>query len=572
MATKHFLGGRIIHGTEFSGYKYRVFEPSTSTPKTSYKVSALTVGQENADPIVLDANGACQIWFNGNADVVFYTSADVVVYSDDDVNLESSSSSAGSYNSALNGSFEDDADGDGIPDNWTRTLYSAGAFTLDTTTQSHGDTSAKFTSTGTGGGYLTSTANFAVKNGSPFLLSWDQKGTADVRNVVQVFWYQASGAASATASTTVLDDSTTNPTSWTRKSFGGTVPSDAYFGSLVFTGCHSSDATAGSTWFDNIAYKDLEDNIEGSDIAAANVTSVWDGFFSKHITGTGTITSLGTSQYAGQHGIAILDGSALLVSGTNFVLPGTSTVRAEPGDSFGYRADSTTQHDVLWYTRASGKSLRQPLTTNSIKYTATGTHTAASDIVYISGAAPGGGGGDANTGTGKGGSGGGAGEWCLKKPVHVVNGSTYVVTLGTVAAASAGNGSSNGGDASDTTFGSLLTLDGGHGGVANGGAAGAGGTGNGCFPGAAGGVGAQGGGAASGGPGADAGSFIDAPAGSGNGPTNPRAMGLFGIGGIAPATTATGGNAVGYGSGGSGGSGGDSAGGVGAPSIMIVEW
>ena len=253
MALKQFFGGRIVLGTEFSGYKFGVFEPGTTTPKTTYKDSSLTVGNENTHPVILDANGAGQIWFTGNAKAIFYTSADVVVYTDDDINLESSSSSSASYNSALNGSFEDDTDSDGIPDSWTRTLYSGGSFLLDTTTQSRGANSVKFTSAGTGGGYIGSTALFSVKPNEPFKLSWDMKSSvADVRNLVQIFWYTANGSASSTASSTALDDSTTNPTSWTPKIYTGAVPSDAYFGEIRLTGCHSSDATAGSTWFDNV--------------------------------------------------------------------------------------------------------------------------------------------------------------------------------------------------------------------------------------------------------------------------------------------------------------------------------
>lgn len=255
MSTKHFLGGRIILGTEFSGYKYRIFEAGTSTPKTTYKDSGLTAGNENTDPIVLDANGACQIWFDGNAKAVFYTSADVVVYTDDNVNLEDSQDTSGEFNAILNPSFEIDSDSDGIPDNWTRTLYTNGAFTLDTTTQGHGETSAKFTSTGSGGGYLTSTNNFSVSPLSSRLLSFSLKGTADVRNVVEVLWYKADGTASSTTSTTVYDDSTTNPTSWTRKKYAVSVPSDAYLAKLRLTGCHSSDSTSGSTWFDDVEFK-----------------------------------------------------------------------------------------------------------------------------------------------------------------------------------------------------------------------------------------------------------------------------------------------------------------------------
>src|SRR3990172_4857939 len=84
----NFKGGRLILGTEYAGYKYGIFDIGTSTPKTTYKDSALTVGQENTHPVVLDSNGAAQIWFAGTADATFYTTTDVVVYTDQTVTGE----------------------------------------------------------------------------------------------------------------------------------------------------------------------------------------------------------------------------------------------------------------------------------------------------------------------------------------------------------------------------------------------------------------------------------------------------------------------------------------------------
>ena len=375
MATKHFLGGRIILGTEFAGYKYRVFDAGTSTPKTTYKVSALTAGQENTDPVVLDANGACQIWFNGNADVVFYTSADVVVYSDDDVNLESSTSSAGAYNAVLNGSFEDDTDGDGNPDSWTITLYTGGSKTLDTTAQSHGDTSIKFTSVGTGGGYAESTNLFPVSPSEPYELSWDMKSDdAGVRNLVQIFWYKADSTASATASATALDDSTTNQTSWAREVYNATAPADAYFAKIRLTGCHSSDATSGSTWFDNVEFLHAKTHgartnagavtqsglltmsgksiwtAEGADVASASDCNIWsagDGN-TVHVTGTTTITDWGTAPQAGASMWVIFDGALQLTynATTNKINTAGSNYTTIAGDRALVYAESTSSYVV----------------------------------------------------------------------------------------------------------------------------------------------------------------------------------------------------------------------------------
>src|SRR3990167_2834009 len=196
MAVKHFLGGRILLGTEYAGYKVGIFEAGTSTPKTTYTDSSLTGGNENIHPVVLDANGAAQIWFSGNAKSILYTSADVVVYTDDNINLEAASTSAtGASNLVLNESFETDSDSDGYPDSWTTTLYTTGTFSLDSTNQFNGTKSVKFTSTGSGGGYITSTSNFAVSPSVIYTVGFALKrSVADIRNTVDILWYQYDGS------------------------------------------------------------------------------------------------------------------------------------------------------------------------------------------------------------------------------------------------------------------------------------------------------------------------------------------------------------------------------------------
>src|SRR3989304_3787992 len=44
-----------------------------------------------------------------------------------------------------NGSFEIDADSDGVPDGWTKNLYPAGGGAIETTNPSHGAQAYKFT-------------------------------------------------------------------------------------------------------------------------------------------------------------------------------------------------------------------------------------------------------------------------------------------------------------------------------------------------------------------------------------------------------------------------------------------
>ena len=86
-------------------------------------------------------------------------------------------------------------------------------------------------------------------------------------------------------------------------------------------------------------------------------------------------------------------------------------------------------------------------------------------VVWITGCAPGGGGGSHDT-SGFGGGGGGGGEAAVRHPVHLgaVPEAQYQVLLGAVGVGKAGGSSGSGTDGGDTTFGSLLTLEGGLGG------------------------------------------------------------------------------------------------------------
>lgn len=256
MAKLNFLGGKF-HGAEndsgaiVPGGKLYFYEPGTATLKDTYTTSNLDT--ENTNPVILDSAGRATIWLNGNYKVRFDDADDNTIYTEDNINPEQSTVS-GNYNLVLNGTFEDDTGGDGTPDSWDSFTYTpGGSVTRITDDQNHGAASMKFISTGSGGGYLTTTNFFEV---SPlrnievtFLI---QSSVVDVRNVVTVFWYKADQTASTTPSTDSYDDSTTNPTSWSQKSASLTPPSDARYAKLRLYGCHSSDSTVGTTWYDDV--------------------------------------------------------------------------------------------------------------------------------------------------------------------------------------------------------------------------------------------------------------------------------------------------------------------------------
>lgn len=237
-------------GAPLSGGKIYTYEPGTSTAKNTY--SDHLGATANANPVILDSRGEATIYWDGSYKVIVKDSADVTIYTLDNHGGGSIEDVSAQRSIVLNYSFEDDDDGDGEPDNWTVTLYTNGTQTLDTSAggQIHGAKALKFTSTGTGGGYAESDL-FLVHEAEGVTALWAMKSSdAAVRNLVELVWYDRSQSVLSTSS--IYDDSTTNPTSWTDKTGSATAPSDARFAKLRLTGCHSSDATVGSTWFDDV--------------------------------------------------------------------------------------------------------------------------------------------------------------------------------------------------------------------------------------------------------------------------------------------------------------------------------
>lgn len=92
--------------------------------------------------------------------------------------------------------------------------------------------------------------------------------------------------------------------------------------------------------------------LEGADIASATTTEIWakDGN-TRHITGTTTITSLGTAPRAGSWQKVIFDGILTLTNGANLALPGGANITTAAGDFAFVYADTITQLDVLYFRK-----------------------------------------------------------------------------------------------------------------------------------------------------------------------------------------------------------------------------
>src|SRR5690606_10239699 len=170
------------------GYYVYTYQPGTSTPKATYTDHTGTT--PNTNPIVLDARGEANIWWDGQYKVLAYTgdkdAGGVLVWSQDNYGEGTSAVLQGNFNLVLNGSFEQDTNGDDLPDDWTIVEYTDGQVERDSLEQIHGSYSLKFTSVGTGGGYADSTL-FEVQEARVLPVSFALKSSiATVHNQVDV--------------------------------------------------------------------------------------------------------------------------------------------------------------------------------------------------------------------------------------------------------------------------------------------------------------------------------------------------------------------------------------------------
>ena len=176
MAKIHFLGGEFQglddNGDPLDSGKVYFYEPGTTTLKDTYTDATLTVA--NTNPVILDANGRAAIWLNGAYKVKLTDSLDAQIYEEDNINT---GASATVVTVPPNGSFEDDADLDNTPDNWTLSALTDGTIALDETDQAHGYKSLKFTSGGSGGGTATST-RFDVLAGKEVRVKFTYKSSS----------------------------------------------------------------------------------------------------------------------------------------------------------------------------------------------------------------------------------------------------------------------------------------------------------------------------------------------------------------------------------------------------------
>lgn len=97
---------------------------------------------------------------------------------------------------------------------------------------------------------------------------------------------------------------------------------------------------------------------EGTAVASAATTDIWatDGN-TLHVTGTATITSLGTAPRVGARRRIIADGAFVLTHAANLNCPGSANITAAAGDTFDVYADTTTQLDIQNFSKIDGTAV-----------------------------------------------------------------------------------------------------------------------------------------------------------------------------------------------------------------------
>lgn len=95
LARQRFLDA---NGEPLALGKLYVYEAGSSTPKTTYTERSAAPGTENTNPIILDADGWCDLWIeSGYYKLVLKDANDVTIWTKDDISLPSEAALASAF-------------------------------------------------------------------------------------------------------------------------------------------------------------------------------------------------------------------------------------------------------------------------------------------------------------------------------------------------------------------------------------------------------------------------------------------------------------------------------------------
>lgn len=234
-------------GKPVAGGQVFLYEPGTTTFITAYSSPDLVTPL--TQPIRLSGSGRSNIWITRNCDMVITDRQGNTVLTEDDANPDAL---GGEQSGGLvaNGSFEV-VTTPPVPDSWAAVNEAGSTNAVDNTESTDGLNSYRFTSSGVGGGSLTSQDFFPVNAVDQLRVNFDLFSTvAAVQNIVRVEWYDVTFIS---ISNTDVYDSTANPAAWTEFNLVATPPALARFAKIKLIGIDPGVPLAGITYFDRIS-------------------------------------------------------------------------------------------------------------------------------------------------------------------------------------------------------------------------------------------------------------------------------------------------------------------------------
>lgn len=186
----------------------------------------------------------------------------------------------------VNGSFENETQTAGKPDNWTIVETASGTIATDTDSV-HGLKSLKFTSVdATGAGTATSEKFDVYKNGNVSLTYGYKSSAADTLNKIDINWYSSADALISTSS--ILNEGAANPTVFMPATVSVTAPATAVRAEIVITGMDGAGTTtSGSSWFDYFLFVDNTPELQNKTLV--NATGIIEDVASAALSGASTL-------------------------------------------------------------------------------------------------------------------------------------------------------------------------------------------------------------------------------------------------------------------------------------------
>lgn len=416
-------------GDPLAGGKLYTYVAGTTTPKVTY--TNFSGNTANTNPVILDAAGEADVWLSGNYKMILKNSSDVQQWERDNIS--------------------------GLPTDLPQWL------TVTGTDNILGTPSTQIT------GYAAQQTFYFIAAGTnttAVTINISGLGTKDITK---------DGSTALQAGDIV----------------SGSIIQIVYDGTrFQLQNPQNVASTKGATFTGNITMSGAAIN-EAAEVSLASASTVNIGAAASNnilITGTTTITSLGTAVAGITRNVRFAASLTLTHNATSLILPGGKNIITAANDILSFLSLGSGNWISLKYSPQAGEIL----TVKQQYFTSNGTYTPSSGMLYAQVEAKGGGGGGgiANSSSFAGSGGGGEGGTAISLLTAANIGASQSVTIG--------SGGASGASGTSTSLGSLVSAPGGSPGgtdgaqgYAAGGAGGAGGTGSILIPGCPGGIGTQ---------------------------------------------------------------------------------